>query len=86
MATSYSIIKYIVRCYYKSLKLIFNYLFKYPIPFFVTILPFSFIWKFEECLKTTSVGLTYELITNYRVDLLIAPPCNNGGNFFLYKP
>ncbi|KAI1695293.1 receptor family ligand binding region domain-containing protein [Ditylenchus destructor] len=39
---------------------------------------FSFVWRFEECVESTSVGYAFQLINEQKVDVLIAPPCIDG--------
>ncbi|KAE9548179.1 hypothetical protein FO519_008608 [Halicephalobus sp. NKZ332] len=38
----------------------------------------SFVWRYEECVESTSVGYAYELLVDQQVDFLIAPPCIDG--------
>ncbi|KAI1701120.1 adenylate and guanylate cyclase catalytic domain-containing protein [Ditylenchus destructor] len=38
----------------------------------------SFIWRFDECVRSNAVGYAFELIDEHKVDVLIAPPCIDG--------
>uniref|UniRef100_A0A1I7S6R9 Guanylate cyclase n=1 Tax=Bursaphelenchus xylophilus TaxID=6326 RepID=A0A1I7S6R9_BURXY len=39
---------------------------------------FTFVWKIEECVESTAIGYSFELIAEQRVDALLAPPCIDG--------
>ncbi|CAD5226527.1 unnamed protein product [Bursaphelenchus okinawaensis] len=39
---------------------------------------FTVIWKYEECVEATAAGYTYQMITQDKIDVLLAPPCTDG--------
>ncbi|KAI1701121.1 adenylate and guanylate cyclase catalytic domain-containing protein [Ditylenchus destructor] len=38
----------------------------------------SFLWRFDDCTESGSIGYAFELINEQKVDVLIAPPCIDG--------
>lgn len=39
---------------------------------------FTLSWRIEECVESTAIGYSFELIVKERVDVLFAPPCIDG--------
>lgn len=43
---------------------------------------FSFVWYKGDCNKSTAISDTIQLVQWYNIDVLIGPPCSNGGFIF----